>query len=285
MQTKFHIGDLERLAQATIPLANVTELNLSITTTDMEDFPSFVKIKSFVSGLVDHISGFFDGVSPIVYTVAQRDVRNAISKIQKIKTHNMGGFAVIVPEGLIGGMVNYLQFLNSSITEISSIDARLLRPLEMWAGNIISNKEYKDKIWVNTFGDYVDLPAIKNRLKKFFSPNGNKVPSNTAKYYDVYFDNNDLQDVNVLISKLIAYSDELINSNLHKRVVSVAKLLHEIVNSDTLNNVDIKKLKPIIDITGELAAELELLSILIFQVKAAGEAYTQTIAKINTQLS
>ena len=260
------------------------EIIIALEEMALEGFIDFGKVKGLFQSLMSRFTASSGNKEPIQYLLSQRDISTAIAKLMKIKVHNLSNFSVYIPEGLTSPMVSYLQFLNSSIAELSSVDNRLLRPLEMWAGQLISDPSYATKVWVNTFGAAANTTKMADDLKHFFTTDSKKVHTNMAIFTNVYIGQSDVLDSNHLLGKLVEMSDNLLSGLLSERVKAVSKLIGQAMDLESFSKIPSERIKPIITLTGQAATEIEMLSMLIFQVKSAATAYSNTVDKINSQL-
>lgn len=273
----------EKESQA-IEVMTTGELVVALEETSLEGFPDLTQAKSLFKSLVNKFIQPNTDNAPIKYLLSQRDINIAVQKLTKIKVHNLSAFNIYIPNGLTGAMVPYLQYLNAALSELSSVDTRILRPLEVWAGQLISDPTFASKVWVNTFGASANTTQITNNLKHFFATDTKQAQVNMAAYTNVYIGESDIMDTSHLLGRLVDTTDGLLNGLLSERVTSVTTLVQKAMSLESFNKIPNDRIKPIVTLVSQAATELELISMLIFQVKSAATAYTNTINKINEEL-
>ena len=242
---------------------------------------------NFFGGFIDSLTKVFDAKRLTPLMQGKTDVYDAVKNIEKCTVFDLEHFIVPTPEYVVGLIVPYLTVLEEVTTELLTIDDRLLTHLEQWAGNMITDKEYVNKVWINMPEKSNIVEVNSDKLHKYFSDAAGD-GLNGQLFINVYKDAKGLKEADVMLEKLVALSCRALNGKLIERANSVAKMIHRLSNDNrvdsALSQVTADKLKPITELTIQAARELELLAICLFQIRTVSYAYNETLTKINVQM-
>lgn len=218
--------------------------------------------------------------------IVSSDVKIALKKLNEAGMENLKEYVIFTPEGVKNEMVPYLDVLMDAIIELSSIKERALKPLLLWVTNILTDPTYADKVWVNTNIESVDIKKIiKPLVKQFDDSQGDDLDRKTL--LEVYPSTKEFSTTYKLLEELNKISSKVMASNLDKETEKLGNMFIKLRNEDMENrfkNTHPKLIQLVSDKLFNTAKELELLSIMIFQVRVATTAYNNTLQKIYKEL-
>jgi len=257
-------------------------------TYSMEDLFNFLELKNYFTNFISKIVNVFSNKDLTPQPVSLFETSIAVKLIKRYPLYNLEHFTVITPEYITGDIVSYYNVLNSVLAELTTVKQRVLDPLEKWAGYILSDNEYVNKIWPSVpLGEKV-INQHTNQIHQYFNTSvGDGV--NNQLFIKTYKTSENLKEGGAVLDNLVNVSVKMLDNKIIKQTEHIAELITKITQkkptNDSLNRLPFEKLKPIGDLTLLAAKELELLAIVIYQVKIASYAYTQTINKINKEMN
>ena len=255
-----------------------------ITTEGIFDLSKF---SNFFTGFISKVLSIFDTKALIAIPVSSPAVQEAVKLINARSTFDLGNFSIITPEYISGAIYPYLETLYEVAIALSSIEERLLKPIETWAISMLTIPGYVDKLWLNLPINDNRVDSYTEKLHQYFNESvGDGVA--TRKFADVYVNGAGLEAASLLIDKLAALSTQLLNGKLSTKAANVAELIHQLsTRTDVANQLSTlpeEKMHPIADLVIQNSRELELLAIVLFNIKTASYAHSETLLKINNQL-
>lgn len=256
----------------------------------MEAFFSLPNMSGYFNGFIDKFSSLFNARSLVPVSLVKTDYKTSVFLIKKYTKLDLEHFTVIVPEYVDSKMNLYLDMLREVLIHLQDVEKDLLVPLERWVGSMITDPEYSSKIWVNLYvpaDRTAKLEIHKEKLASFFSETKSDHMTNRP-FFEMYDSAEDFDKSCDSIENLTKLTLKFLDGKLSKRATDVAKQIHKLSEkkevANDISEIPYEKIKPIIDLTLQIAKELELLSIVMFQVKCASYATEETIKKINEEL-
>ena len=164
-------------------------------------------LSNFYSGFISKVSDIFNGKRLIPIPFVQSDLKKAVIILNKYKSTDLAHFAIIAPEYIDGKLVPYVNTLNDVLDELSNIENSLLKPLEQWAANMISDPEYGEKAWISIPNKTSNIDKHTDELKKYFNESVGDGVANRL-FNNTYVDSKGLEIVSSVL-------DSLINKSVH----------------------------------------------------------------------
>lgn len=220
-------------------------------------------------------------IKPAIYI--DHDLRDAVKILDKQSSLTLMHFTVIVPEQLNGNMTGYLKDVETIYDLLSTVENRLLIPLENWAANIISTPGFDEKIWMDLPRKFIDIEKTKKDLSKHFN---NSVGDDYADrlFKEVYGNTHQMIACYAQTKKLNEHVLMLLDGRLTTRINKITELYDRILKISQTNTMVSKlsheQIRPLAAVMLQAAKEIELLSIVMFQIRAVNWGETQTIDKI-----
>lgn len=246
-----------------------------------------------MGGMAKYFSGFTHKFVDILstklipFSILHSELNNVLNVLSKHTRTSLENFVVYTPEYVSGKLTPYYETLLEAFGELKDVEKRLLLPLEKWAGLMISDPTFSEKVWIN-------LPVKDNRVqtqldnlqKHFNSSAGDNIAN---RYFeDVYVDSNGVKEAYFVLDKLISESMDMLDGKLSAKSKSLSALLTRLADdknvANKLHDLPDEKIKPITELVLQAAKELELLSIVLFNIKTASYAQKETYKKIMTEL-
>ena len=254
----------------------------------LEEFQIFTKIASAISGARSHLLEQFKKNELVGQYPNKSFLYDADSKLDKKGITNLVGYMVYTPEGVSCNIPEYLSQVKIALIKISDLETRLIEPLKQWAGFMLSDNDYHEKVWVTLAVPERPIDDILKPLQKCFD---GKQTDNLMQFDIVKAYPNlslDLKLSSDLLNELIKSSMNVLNQDIATKVASLYGLINR-VSSDSdikakLPLIEKKKMIKVINLTYQLANEIELLAVLLFQVKLASFAHNKTLEKIKKEL-
>lgn len=267
---------------------NALEISSNYTDYSLEDGTfNLVGLSNFYTGFVSRVSAIFNGKKLIPITFGQSDLQKAVDIIKKYSPTALEHFAIVAPEYIDGKLVPYVDTLNDVLDELSGIENNLLKPLEQWAANMVTDPEYGEKAWTSIPNKTTNIDKHTDELKKYFNESVGDGVANRL-FNNTYVDSKGLELVSSGIEKLSSKSMHLLDGKLTNRADNISMLIRKLTSEENVankvNSIPPQKLKSIVNLVLQTAKELELLSIVLFQIKTLSYSNTETIKKIINQL-
>lgn len=217
--------------------------------------------------------------------VQDNNLRFALKKIKSTGMGIAGELLVSTPEGVIGEMVPYLVALDNAMEELSSIDKRVIRPLQQWAGNVVADASYMEKVWLQSNVTTVDIRPLVKDLSKHYDDRASddltEVP--LSNRYPV---GKDLETASELLTGLNDKAEAVLALNLAELATITGDLLNDVTRELSKDNSKEAKrvLKQVSELSYQAASEIELVSVLIFQIKVAVESHNRVLDRVRYNL-
>lgn len=252
----------------------------------MEGFLNVPVLTNFFSGLITKLNTFF-GNELIPVGVNSFTLDKSIRLLKNLNKSDLTHFMVYAPEYIDKNFPAFLSDLTEVMNELVNVDKQILIPLEQWAGNVITDPEYINKIWTAIPTKNEGISKHTEKLHKHFNESaGDGVAQRPI--FTLYNSIEGIQQVSDLLKPLVDQSMKLLDGKLLKRANNISTLLMRISREEKyakeLRELPVEKIKPIVDLTRQAALELELLSICMFQIKVASYAHNENLKKISEQL-
>jgi hypothetical protein len=247
------------------------------------DFPALSK---YISGFFGKFNSIAKDGAMLPTIIPKPEVLTAVKKISALTPVNREAYQVYGPEYLTKNFTGYLKLLDEAFSELKTIEKELLIPIEMWIANMISNDEYSKKVWTT-------LPSAESKISKY-SETIHKYLDDSAddnlhrRPFSILYGTADgLIEADLLLRDLSQQSGSMLDGTLTKRTDSILKLMQQLLdkkNGNQLEDLTPDKIKSISNVVLRAARELELLAVILFQIKISAAAQEQTVKKINKEL-
>lgn len=245
---------------------------------------SLKPLTSYFSGLTTKLASAVNNNKLTATLAVSEDLYKATHILNKRNRNVINSFTVITPEGVTNvNMLTYLTMLNEVTVKLTNIESRLLRPLEIWAGLMISDKNYRDKPWLVLDVSKVNVEAELAKLQLYFSNKGSD-GMQEVKFTTAYGEIAALDKCGNILDQLTNMSSNLLGGRLSSYSTTVASLLNDVTNRVNMTELPEAKVKQIGNLVYHTAQEIELLAMVLFQIKVASNAHFETLKKIRTQL-
>lgn len=259
-----------------------------------EPIDSFALEAFNIFGMSNYLSGFITKFNDVLTTklipfiTPKSDHEIAVKILTNYTRTQLEHFTVYTPEYVSGQIVPYLKTLTEVMTELSNVEQKLLVPLEKWVANMLTDPTYSEKTWVAIPTKDNSVEKHTEELHKFFNESsGDDVCFKT--FEQVYVDLNGFKEADKLIEPLVALSAKILDGKLTARAknlsATIMRLTENKNSANSLSELPDTKVKPIIDITLQAARELELLAIVMFQIRCVSYSQKQSTKKIIDQLA
>ncbi len=213
--------------------------------------------------------------------------QTAARKIEKQQYSVLEKYIIRTPEGVVGPMLPFLNSLLSAVESLHDIDNRLLNPLKLWCGKALMNPGDIDKAWIDKNISMVDVKKISDGLGKHFNDKVGDMIS-FASIHQVYPKSGDFKQSGDVMEKLLKISAEVQGKNITTKSEEINVLVRKLVaaqeQDEYMANMSGTTLIMLADRLYQAALEIELLSIVLFQIKIASVAYSESVEKINKEL-
>ncbi len=253
----------------------------------MEDSFNFQEMSNYVINFVNKITNVFNNKKLTPTVVSFFESGTATNLLKKYPLYNLEHFTVITPEYITGDLIEYYKVLEKVLLELSTIQKRVLTPLEQWVAYSLSDPNYTDKVWINTPLGETAIKDYSEQIHKYFNTSIGDGVTNQL-FIDTYKTPDRLKEATKILDDLSKLAIKLLDGKITKQVETIAVLINKLIQkkdiTNKINNLPFEKMKPIGELTLLAAKELELLAIVLYQVKIASYAHEETIKKINNQL-
>lgn len=244
-------------------------------------------LRSYVTGFFSKVNNIFHAKNLIPNHCSNLTTKTAIDLLRKRSSYDLEHFTIVSPEYLDAKMINYLTIVTDSLNKLATVEQRMLLPLEQWASLIVTDPKYVDQPWLRLPTDYADIEGFKAKLATCFNESvGDNVDNKL--FIDVYTNADEFNVCANMLDELITKVTKLLDNRLSLRIDNIAKLIAQLKGkkeiADKLSEQPEAKMQQVINAILQTAKELELLAVIMFQVKVASYAYAQTVEKINQQL-
>ena len=236
-----------------------------------------------IGGLLDD----FKENKLIAALIPETDYMKANRKIGETPYSTLDAFSIRTPEGVTAPMVDYLRALDHAVDDLLTIRQRLLDPLKKWVGLALTNPGHAEKVWLDKNISYVDIQEHKESLREYYDDNvGDDI--SFASIHKVYPRGDDFRAAGVMMDDLSRESAKILGDDIPKVTEEISELVGRLMvaNEDAelmekTPKASIAKLSISLYHAG---LEVEFLSVVLFQVRIAAEAYKESVKKINNKL-
>lgn len=262
------------------------DLTSDLDAYSLEGFFNFTGIANYIKGFFPKFNTIVTSASLMPSAIIKTDSEKAIIKIKAASRIVLSEYMIYAPEYLSKDIVGYLTILANVLAELKNIEKDLLHPIYMWLANIYSDPETVNKIWVNLPPAHSTVLKHSEKLHNYFSVEGSD-GLHRRLFNDIYKDAQNLATADKVLSDLGKEAGLIMTNTLVKKIDDIVGLTAELNrNSDqkALQNLPAEKLKYAADVIYRAASELELLAIVLFQIKVTTFAHLETVKKINSEL-
>jgi hypothetical protein len=268
------------MKQSTLPLS------IALEDYQLEGFFNFDGLSVYVKGFFTKFGAVVSSTSLLPEALLMTDVDKATKKINATSRVVMSDYEIYAPEYLDKDMTGYLTVLSEVFTELSTIEKDLLTPLYMWLAGIYSNPDDASKIWINLPSAHTKVDLHTDRLHQFFNDtSGDSL--HRRPFYDIFKDGAEFFSCSDQLKNLTNASMSVVTGTLLKKVKQIADLVDKVntaENQKGLQDLPTEKVKLLADVVYRAAREMELLALVMFQIKVSSQAYNETVKKINNDL-
>lgn len=240
----------------------------------------FSKTISGIKEVMEKISHIPTGV----FVSAQQQ---AVKNVEKNTYSTLNKYMIRMPEGVSGEMIPWLEALSDASKSLKDIESRLIKPLKLWVGRSISYPGEIEKLWLDNSIAFAPVEKHCTALSKIYS---DKVGDSLsfALIHDAYPKPKDFKEAGILVNELTEFSTDMLGKNLIKQCEEISSLVKRLIDEN--DRADLMKKAPkssiirLAETLHETAEEIEFLSVLLFQIRIASVAYSESIEKINKEL-
>lgn len=248
------------------------------------DMPKFT---GYVNGFMGKISKMLGDLSLIPVPFIRSDLDNATIRVMRTSRAALERYTVVTPEYLKGDMIGYLHTLTDVLTALMTIDKQLLIPIEIWCDKMLSSKAYVDQPWLSLPAPTNNVEVHQEVLKAYFNNSVGKGMDNKP-FSDVYTNVSEFKDCSAVLDVLNKMALKALDGKLNRRAKNISDAIGRIGKSDRLreamSRLPESKISTIATLTVECAKQMEMLAIVLYQIRIAGTAFNETVNKINKQL-
>lgn len=218
---------------------------------------------------------------------ADYNVSQALSKLDKVNYVQLNKFTIRTPEGVSGPMLPYLETLDAALDDLMDIKSRLLDPLKQWCGKALANPGHIEKVWLDNNISFVDVDKHIAALALHYNDQvGDDI--SFAPISTIYPRAKDFDACRKMVQDISKESAKVLGDDIPKLAEDIATLVSKLVKaneeSEYMNKVPTTSIAKLSESLYHAAREIELLSVVLFQVKVACVAFDESITKINSQL-
>lgn len=239
------------------------------------------------SKTINGIRETMDKISHVPAGIYLSAHENAVKNLKKGNYSTLSKYQIRMPEGVEGEMLPWLETLQEICNDLEDIDTRLLKPLKLWVGRSISYPGEVEKLWLDNTISFIDVEGNKDKLRKLYS---DKVQDSIAfvPMHKAYPSIKDFEKSGVIVDNLTKFSATILGKDLNKMTVEIDHLITRLIDEndrcDLMKKAPASTIMRLAEITHQAANELEMLSMILFQIRVASVAYSETLEKINKDL-
>lgn len=243
--------------------------------------------KNFYSSLETFLDTIRNFSQEIPIAMFSSTTQTAARKIEKQQYAVLEKYIIRTPEGVVGPMVPYLTTLLSAAEDLETIDERLLKPIKMWCAKALTNPGDIDKAWMDKNVKFIDTVKASGQIGKHFNDKVGDMIS-FASIHQVYPKSGDFKQAGDIMEKLLKISIDVQGKNITAIAEEINTLVRKLVaaqeQEEYMANMSGTTLIMLADRLHQTALEIELLSVVLFQIKIASVAYSESVEKINKEL-
>lgn len=242
---------------------------------------------AFINNFKNSIGGDQKLSAPFA-AISPTELKAAVAALEPIPYSSMARYVIRCPEGVAGAMVPYLKALQTILLRLHDVDARVLVPLNRWVGQVLANPKHAEKAWApDGFISPAEMDKLVKPLEKHFVERyGSDVVMRPV--HKVYPKKEDFEEAGEILIGLTDIVSAIMSKDLLGKAEEIAKNVKRLVElndeRDILENAQKRTLATMSMAIYDAARELEVISVLVFQVKVAITAYEETLKKINLEL-
>ena len=240
----------------------------------------------FGTVVVDNAKRFINS-SMVARFVPSANLSAASKKLERIPYATLDKYVIRTPEGVNGPMVPYLEVLDRAADDLLDIRDRLLNPLKQWLGRALTHPGFVEKVWMDADIRFIDVENHVNTLAKHYD---DKVGDDISFNYlhKVYPKPSDFHTAQGMINDLVKESAILLGHDIPKLTEEISVLVKKLIaaneKADYLEKMPSASAAKLSDMLYHAGREVELLSIVLFQIKVASVAYEESVDKIIAEL-
>lgn len=217
-----------------------------------------------------------------------KELRDISSKLEQVSYVDIRNIDVLVPEGMVVDLPQYVQTLNQAGATAQKLESDVLKPFETWLAQMLGDPENLRNLTQNLKIPAMrlhDTKAAEKQIQACFAHTGRR--EGLVKYSQAFRRNS---DVGVVAEEL-----EQLEANFgmdgQKRIVQytdrITMMMGELI---TLINGNPEKASPaavrnLSDITFQVARELEHYGLLRYRITELSNSMGETMKSINRYLS
>lgn len=207
----------------------------------------------------------------------------AKNKLSAHKEHQLKLFKLIVPENVISPIDVVVTCISGLIPNLSTIEAEMLDPLVDWSNKILGDREYAGKVWVLKDKPKLDVDSAYRKLRVHFDDRRGSGQGD-VEFYKAYSTVSAFIKTNEDIEELEKFANSMLNGKLIYKMQLITDNLRAIYKEGYVNNLADTKIGPVKDLALNAARAIELLSIILFEIKSITYVHGKNIEKINQNL-
>jgi hypothetical protein len=232
---------------------------------------------------INELTVTFNPQNLIASLTRGNSVSEAMKKLQKQPYASLDKFLIRTPEGVVGPMYPYVVALDAAIDETMDVKERILEPLKQWLQKAIANPGHIEKVWLEKI-QFVDVDNHLSVLAKHYNDKVGDDLSFTS-ITQAYPSLNDFDKTGEMMRDIVTESTNVMGKDIPKICSDISSLVTKLVDAndraDFMEKAPKASMAKLSDVLYHAARDVELLSILVFQIRIASKAYDESVEKIN----
>ena len=239
-------------------------------------------------GLVKDWRPRIQNMSPYNLTVGSND--KLARKLDGKSQEDLDPITVYHPQGFNEFVLPYANFISTALDQVANLDTRILIPLTKYLQRIVSNPEAIDEVWVAKDVSYADVEKLTKEMAKFFDKRIRQGDRNDkAAFSELYGSKRDFTRTGEVLAEAKKKADSIDLGRLKKAeqdLFDTVKLYIELVNDGKARQITNRQaIKKVTHTVSQAVQELEFISVLLFNLKTMHVAYSDSVEKLEDNLS
>ena len=251
----------------------------------------FTHLSDYLSEVANLLSGHFgnilDSLKPI--NAGSAFSRRLVKLMSELPYDVVGKITVYHPAGLTEYMVPFIVHINRSLEQLDKLDERLYAPLSNYMGELISQPDAGEKLWIARDLKPVDIDSAKSTFESFFDARIKARATNvTAPFEKLYRTNSDFLEAGKQLKLLTERINGIDFNEIRKaektlsdRVKQYATLVENHEGTGIRNKQSLRKLA---DTVRSIANETEYFALMVYAAKTVQVAIRDSAEKLEKAL-
>jgi hypothetical protein len=251
----------------------------------------FTHLFDYLSEVGNLLSGHFAGILKKLEPINAGSAfsRNLVKLMGEIPYDVVSKITVYHPVGLSEYMVPFIVHMNRSLEMLDKIDERLYTPLSTYMGELLSQPDSADKLWVARDLKPVDIESAKATFESFFDPRIKaRSTTLTAPFEKLYRTNSDFLEAGKQLKLLIERINGIDFNRIRKaektlsdRIKAYADYVQKNEDAAIRNKQSLRKLA---DTVRSIANETEYFALMVYTAKTVQVAVSDSAERLEKAL-